>query len=275
MFGLPNDEHLDQLPSKYLLQLREKMSSTYAEVRANLQEAQQWQKAYYDRRAWLQTFEEGDVVYRRNTARKPGQRRKLAPLYEGSFLVLRALTNSLYLVADQKRMHTWHHDKLRMCHESPLPTWLLGQWNLLMHGEHPFLKDLDSRSESSKVGAGAGCTVMVAPRTNDEGVMDSGCTVMVPPADNEDPSDPGELQGEAVWGCTVMVAPRPASLEELDPHLDATLPYGEDECVKESADEEESLHDLDLALFNYLRHREFHALGIAFAPLGTWKILFN
>ena len=216
-------------------------------------------------RARLQTFEEGDVVYRRNTARKPGQSRKLAPLYEGPFLVLRALTNSLYLVADQKRMQTWHHDKLRMCHESPLPTWLLRQRNLLMHGEHPFLKDLDSRSESSKVGAGTGCTVMVAPRTNDEGVMDSGCTVMVTPrtndegvmdsgctvmvapADNEGPSDSGELQGEAVSWCTVMVAPGSASLEELDPDLDVTLPYREDECVEESADEEESLHDLDLA----------------------------
>ena len=265
MFGLPKDEHLHQLPSEYLLQLREKMSSTYAEVRANLQEAQQQQKAYYDRRARLQTFEEGDVVYRRNTARKPGQSRKLAPLYEGPFLVLRALTNSLYLVADQKRMQTWHHDKLRMCHESPLPTWLLRQRNLLMHGEHPFLKDLDSRSESSKVGAGTGCTVMVAPRTNDEGVMDSGCTVMVTPrtndegvmdsgctvmvapADNEGPSDSGELQGEAVSWCTVMVAPGSASLEELDPDLGVTLPYREDECVEESADEEESLHDLDLA----------------------------
>ena len=134
-----------------------------------------------------------------------------------------------------------------------------------MHGEHPFLKDLDSRSESRKVGAGTGCTVMVAPRTNDagvmdsgctvmvapttndEGVMDSGCTVMVAPADNEGPSDSGEMQGEAVSGCTVMVAPGSASLEELDPDLDATLPYGEDECVEESADEEESLHDLDLA----------------------------
>ena len=97
------------------------------------------------------------------------------------------------------------------------------------------------------VGAGAGCTVMVAPRTNDEGIMDSGCTVIVAPTDNEDPSDSGELWGEAVSRCTVMVAHGPASLEELDPDLDATWPYGEDECVKESADEEESLHDLDLA----------------------------
>ena len=186
-------------------------------------------------------------MYRRNTAGKPGQSRKLAPLYEGPFLVLRVLTNSLYLVADQKRMHTWHHDKLRMCHESPLPTWLLRRRNLLMHGEHPFLKDLHSRSESREVVAGTGCTAMVAPRTNDAGVMDSGCTVMVAPADNEGPSDSGELQGGAVSGCTVMVAPWSAPLEELDPDLDATLPYGEDECVEESADAEESLHDLDLA----------------------------
>ena len=108
----------------------------------------------------------GGMVYRRNFVRTPGQSRKLAPLYWGTFLVLWALTNSLYHVAYQKRVYTWHHtklwhDKLRKCHARPLPNWLR-QRNLLMHGEHPFWMISTARrggGGGSKVGASTGCTV--------------------------------------------------------------------------------------------------------------------
>ena len=121
MFGMPVEMEDDKEPADYAQQLVDKLGVAYAEVRANLQGAQECQKMYYDVNARWREFEVGDLVYRRKDAWKPGLSRKLCPLYTGLFVVTKVLSPCLYRVEDWGHAWVWHHDKLKICNDREIP----------------------------------------------------------------------------------------------------------------------------------------------------------
>ena len=124
MFGVPSDENRDTSPAEFIINLRCRMEEAFTEARKRLRSAQERQKAYYDVKARMMSFDVGDVVYRRNSAFKVGDSRKLNPLYTGPYLVTEVISPILYRVESQKKEYVLHHDRLHICEEKAIPIWV-------------------------------------------------------------------------------------------------------------------------------------------------------
>ena len=124
VFDFPGGRKHFNSPSEYLKELMPQMARTFSEVRDNLKGAQHSQKKLYDEKKHVRRFDVGDLVYRRNSAYKPGLNRKLCPLFSGPYLVVEVKSPYLYKVVDQKREMILHHDKLRLCETRAVPLWV-------------------------------------------------------------------------------------------------------------------------------------------------------
>ena len=100
------------------------MAKTFSEVWDNLKGAQHSQKKLYDENKHVWRSDVGDLVYRRNSAHKPGLNRKLCPLFSGPYLVIEVKSPYIYKVVDQKREMILQHDKLRLCETRTVPLWV-------------------------------------------------------------------------------------------------------------------------------------------------------
>ena len=124
VFDFPGGRKHFNSPSEYLKELMSQMAKTFSQVRDNLKGAQRSQKKLYDENKHVRRFDVGDLVYRRNSAHKPGLNRKLCPLFSGPYLVIEMKSPYIYKVVDQKREMILHHDKLRLCETRAVPLWV-------------------------------------------------------------------------------------------------------------------------------------------------------
>ena len=126
MFSVANVNARDQPPSEYLKELDEKLRNAFTMARSNLRTAQCRQKKDYDTRSQLKErrFGVDDLVYVRNMTTRVGQGKKLLPILKGPFVVTKAISHVLYRVADRKKEHVKHHDKLRICEDRDIPLWI-------------------------------------------------------------------------------------------------------------------------------------------------------
>ena len=122
-------------PADFIQKLRATLHSIHQEVRSNLGAAQVIMKRDYDVKARVQSFEVGDLVYRRNQACQVGLSRKLCPVFIGPYLVVEVLSPYLYRVEDRKRRMVLHHDKLKRCEDRTIPLWLRRKRHALFQGE--------------------------------------------------------------------------------------------------------------------------------------------
>ena len=116
----PNEE-----PAEYIRKLKDRMTRVHNLARDNIGLAQNQQKKYYDHRQNKATFEEGDLVYKLNKGLKPGQSKKLQPIWKGPFLVTQVLSPILYKIQDRKKTQVIHHDlleKVRNACHTPMDT---------------------------------------------------------------------------------------------------------------------------------------------------------
>ena len=109
--------------SKYLKFLLEALGDVHSEARKKIKLAQRRQKRHYDIKARSNSFDVGDLVYKRNAAFRAGESRKLNPLYVGPYVVKEVLSPSLYRVVDEKKTHIMHHDRLKPCESREIPLW--------------------------------------------------------------------------------------------------------------------------------------------------------
>ena len=108
-------------PADFVQKLRATLHSIHQEVRSNLGAAQVTMKQDYNVKARVQSFEVGDLVYRRNQACQVGLSRKLCPVFIRPYLVVEVLSPYLYCVEDRKRRMVLHHDKLKRCEDRTIP----------------------------------------------------------------------------------------------------------------------------------------------------------
>jgi len=116
----------------YVEKVRKDMIQSHELARHSLQAQQHRQKKDYDVRVQVQTYGVGDAVLLANSARKVGLCPKLAPLWQGPFVVTAVLSPVLYRIAAPRRQWVVHHDRLRRCQEEPLPLWLRRKRHQLM-----------------------------------------------------------------------------------------------------------------------------------------------
>ena len=60
-----------------------------------------------------QSYEAGDLVYKLDSAKKVGQSQKLQKVWKGPFLVVEVVSAVLFRIADRKKTHVLHHDRLK------------------------------------------------------------------------------------------------------------------------------------------------------------------
>ena len=124
VFDFPIGRKHFNSPSQYMKELMPQMAKIFCEVRDNLKGAQRSQKKLYNANKHVRRFDVGDLVYRRNSAHKPGLNRKLCPLFSGPYLVVKVKSPYIYKVVDQKREMILHHDKLCLCETRAVPLWV-------------------------------------------------------------------------------------------------------------------------------------------------------
>lgn len=212
VFDFPGGRKQFNSPSEYLKHLMPQMAETFAEVRHNIKGAQRYQKKVYDEKARVRKFDVGDLVYRRNSAHKPGLNRKLCPLFSGPYLVVEVKSPFIYKVVDQKRNMILHHDKLRLCETRAIPFWvrrkrheILGEPLLAETPENHFDQEdvIEERQEENRF------------RVEDD-LPDQSDVAQDMTQDDEDSE--GELELSSLFGSEPIVTRR-GRLVKRPPHL--------------------------------------------------------
>lgn len=115
-----------RLPSnQYAKELRDQLERSYILARDNLKEAAEVNRALARRKVHGTPFASGDVCWMVNKARKKGLSPKLQPKWMGPVLVLKALSDVVYLVKKSSRkVVTVHFENLKECSNCDWPSWL-------------------------------------------------------------------------------------------------------------------------------------------------------
>ncbi|PIK52717.1 hypothetical protein BSL78_10406 [Apostichopus japonicus] len=115
-FHLPKtpDETIKSL-NQYVEELERRLMTVHENARKHLKMASNKQKRLHDRRAFCQTYQDGDLIWLLNTTRKKGISPKLQRPWVGPGKVLKKLTDVLYRVKMGPRMRpkVVHHDRLK------------------------------------------------------------------------------------------------------------------------------------------------------------------
>ena len=90
-----------------------------------LKKSAERQKNYYDRAMHEHKYQEGDLVWVMNKARKKGVSPKLSEKWRGPCVLTRVYNNMLVEVqVSTKKSTTYHVDLLQPCHSTRRPRWV-------------------------------------------------------------------------------------------------------------------------------------------------------
>jgi len=110
--------------NEFVSKIQDDMQRAHHAARQTLQKTQCRQKREYDVHARLNEYAVGDVVLLIDSASRIGQCKKLAPLWKGPYVIVEIVSPVLCKIASSRKEWVVHHDRLRLCDESPLPLWV-------------------------------------------------------------------------------------------------------------------------------------------------------
>ena len=136
------DSSTDQC--SYVQRLLSRLNLAFTETRSSLHTSHLVQKKDYDLRSPLRTkrFDLGDIVYLTNNCTRVGECKKLQPLLKGPYVVKSVVSETLYVIANQKGEKVHHHDRLVLCEDRAIPLWVHRLRECVLGGE-PYAIDLD------------------------------------------------------------------------------------------------------------------------------------
>ena len=102
----------------YATDLQLKLAKCHELARTHLKQATQHQKRVHDTRMMQNTYIPGQLVLKRSHRHS-----KLSTPWVGPYVVVRQLSDSVYLIADKKRSYAMHHDLLKPFQTDQLPKW--------------------------------------------------------------------------------------------------------------------------------------------------------
>ena len=126
----------------YVKLLRERLNQVHEVARENLRESQRRNKRDYDTKVHMRRYSRGDLVYVTNMKTRKGYSKKLDPIWQGPWIVLRKVGDNevLYEIENRKRRIIIHHDRLKRYHSVP-PLWMKRLRGRVLHtdyGSSPF-----------------------------------------------------------------------------------------------------------------------------------------
>ena len=117
---VPDDPRIQpQFANDYINRMAKEMRFCYALVRERLQRAATAMKRYYDRKAYLYPYTEGDAVRLRKFRLNKGTK-KFEDYYDGPYYVIDVLGETTFRIAKAplSRRHIIHHDAMLPFHNS-------------------------------------------------------------------------------------------------------------------------------------------------------------
>ena len=84
----------------------------------NLKKAAISQRKHHDTRVVERSYEPGSTVFRRAL-----QPHKLCSPWEGPFVVMRGVSDVVYIIAGKAKTYAIHHDRLKPYESEQLPEW--------------------------------------------------------------------------------------------------------------------------------------------------------
>ena len=122
---IPGANHQPKHTSEYVNNLEKQMLHAHETARATLKVTQERSKRDYDLRARTSSFDRGEAVLYLDKSSRPGQCKKLTPIWVGPGVITTVLSPCLYRVQFRNReVKVLHHDYLRKCTDGALPSWV-------------------------------------------------------------------------------------------------------------------------------------------------------
>lgn len=123
LLGIPQMGQDIVYPSDWVTRLVRRMEKIHDFARQHLRTSQHRQKKDYDLRVVAHRYQAGDLVYKADSATKVGQSKKLRSPWCGPFLVVSS-NPPLYKIRGRKGDSVVHHDRLKLCSDRDIPTWI-------------------------------------------------------------------------------------------------------------------------------------------------------
>ena len=114
-------------PNEFVNQLVKDLGEAHQLARQSLNAKLLKEKKDYDVKAKRCAFKKGDAVYFLNEGPAPkGKSKKLGPVWSGPGLIVRVITPYLFVIRlSNITEKTMNHNKLKLCHDTNLPGWLV------------------------------------------------------------------------------------------------------------------------------------------------------
>jgi transposase InsO family protein len=109
---------------EYVQALKENTIQTHEIARQNLKTAQKTMKRDYDVKVLVRTYKVGDPVYLLDTATTKGTSSKLKAPWKGPGIICEKITDMLFRVLVRDKEFTVNHDRIKLCRDKDLPTWI-------------------------------------------------------------------------------------------------------------------------------------------------------
>ena len=142
------DPETEQNQPEYVKQLQEILTKVHQVARDHLKVAQDRQKKTYDLKLCSRSYEVGDIVYKLESACKPGQSRKLNKVWSGPYLVIKALSPVLFKIKGRRKEWVTHHDRLKPCKDRSIPFWMRRMRHSLLNLESSDTGEMTENEDS-------------------------------------------------------------------------------------------------------------------------------
>ncbi|CAG2204197.1 unnamed protein product [Mytilus edulis] len=138
-------------PNVWVKHLVGRMQKIHEFARHSLHTSQLRQKRDYDLRVVEHKYQPGDLVYKADSTTKVGQSRKLKSPWCGPFLVVSSRP-PLYTIRGRKGDSVVHHDKLKLCNDRDIPTWIKRLRHALFQAESEMDESWDDLDDTIPYG---------------------------------------------------------------------------------------------------------------------------
>ena len=134
IIGVPEDAGRSLNNVDYVEKMRLDMEEVHKIARKHIQWRSAVQKRNYDLRAQIKKYEECDLVWMHNPAKKIGISPKLSRSWEGPYIVLNRLSDVTYRIKGglRAKMKIVHFDRLKPYLGEEVPAWIqleIKRWN--------------------------------------------------------------------------------------------------------------------------------------------------
>ncbi|TKJ32064.1 MAG: hypothetical protein CEE38_23710, partial [Planctomycetes bacterium B3_Pla] len=136
--------------TEYGIELRERLTKVYEEVRRKIGREMSRQKKLYDRGKTGMVYQPGDRVWQRISQRTKGKTPKLQRRWKGPCLIVNRYTDVTYLVANGPRQppKVVHFDRLKLYTGEKYPDWMNYYQNLMNDNNDDSAAETEPSSDS-------------------------------------------------------------------------------------------------------------------------------